>query len=116
LYCGFFSKPANQYDVKKVLNAEVAELKRSVFQKPAQTLYIGGGSPASVGIDSLCNFLAGVVNLICNVDEFKVVINPADADENLLVNLKNIGVNRISIGAQSFIQNELYFLGINYSI
>jgi len=79
-------------------------------------LYIGGGSPASVGIDSLCNFLAEVVNLVGNVDEFTVEINPAEADENLLVNLKNIGVNRISIGAQSFIQNELDFLGRKYSV
>ena len=116
LYCGFFSKPANLYDVKKVLNAEIAELRKSSFQKPAQTLYIGGGSPASVGIDSLCNFLAGVVNLVGNVDEFTVEINPADADENLLVNLKNIGVNRISIGAQSFVQSELDFLGRKYSV
>ncbi|MCX5633599.1 MAG: radical SAM family heme chaperone HemW [Phycisphaerae bacterium] len=116
LYCGFYSKPPNQYDVKKVLNAEIAELKKSSFSKPAQTLYIGGGSPASVGIDSLCEFLSKVVELTGKADEFTVEINPADADENLLVNLKNIGVNRISIGAQSFIQSELDFLGRKYSV
>jgi oxygen-independent coproporphyrinogen-3 oxidase len=115
LYCGFYSKPPNQYDVKKVLNAEIAELKKASFSKPAQTLYIGGGSPASVGINSLCDFLSKVVELTGKADEFTVEINPADADENLLVNLKNIGVNRISIGAQSFIQSELDFLGRKYS-
>jgi oxygen-independent coproporphyrinogen-3 oxidase len=116
LYCGFYSKPVNQYDVKSVLNAEIAELKKAAFQKPVETLYVGGGSPACVGIDSLCKFLSKVVELTGKANEFTVEINPADADENLLVNLKKIGVNRISIGAQSFIQGELDFLGRNYSI
>jgi oxygen-independent coproporphyrinogen-3 oxidase len=116
LYCGFYSKPPNQYDVKKVLNAEITELKKSSFSKPAQTLYIGGGSPASVGTNSLCEFLSRAVELTGRTDEFTVEINPADADENLLVNLKKIGVNRISIGAQSFIQSELDFLGRKYSV
>ena len=116
LYCGFFSKSPNQYDVKKVLNAEIAELKKSTFQKPVQTLYIGGGGPASVGCEILSEFLSQVVELTGKADEFTVEINPADADENLLVNLKNVGVNRISIGAQSFIQDELNLLGRKYSV
>ena len=115
-YCGFFSRPANQYNVKKVLNAEIAELKKAFFNKPVQTLYIGGGSPTSVGIDLLCSFLSEVVELVGRAGEFTVEINPADADENLLANLKAIGVNRISIGAQSFSQRELDFLGRNYSV
>ncbi|MGB8227370.1 MAG: radical SAM family heme chaperone HemW [Sedimentisphaerales bacterium] len=116
LYCGFYSKPPNQYDVKKVLNAEIAELKKASFSKSVQTLYIGGGSPASVGGEILCKFLSQVVELTGKANEFTVEINPADADENLLANLKNIGVNRISIGAQSFIQSELDFLGRKYSV
>jgi oxygen-independent coproporphyrinogen-3 oxidase len=114
-YCGFFSKPANQYDIKKVLNAEIAELKKASFGKPVQTLYIGGGSPASVGTEVLCGFLSKVVELTGKAGEFTVEINPADADESLFAMLRAIGVNRISIGAQSFIQSELDFLGRNYS-
>ncbi len=116
LYCGFFSKPANQYDVKRVLNTEIVELKKSSFQKPTQTLYIGGGSPTSVGREILCEFLSKIIELTGKADEFTVEVNPADADESLLVNLKNIGVDRISVGAQSFIQSELDFLGRNYSV
>ncbi len=116
LYCGFFSKPPNQFDVKKILNAEIAELKKSSFDKPPQTLYIGGGSPASVGGEMLCEFLSQVAKIAGNADEWTVEINPADADKNLLINLKKNGVNRISIGAQSFIQNELDFLGRKYNV
>ena len=114
-YCGFFSKPANQYDVKRVLNAEIAELKKSSFSKPVSTLYIGGGSPASVGCEILCSFLSKVVELTGAAGEFTVEINPADADEKLLKELFELGVNRVSIGVQSFCDNELAFLGRGYS-
>lgn len=115
-YCGFFSKPPNQYDVKKLLNAQIAELKNSSFNKPVRTLYIGGGSPASIGAETLCSFLAQIIRLTGRADEFTVEINPADADEAFLKKLFDIGVNRISIGAQSFIQSELDFLGRGYNV
>jgi oxygen-independent coproporphyrinogen-3 oxidase len=114
LYCGFFSKPPSQYAVRKILNAEIEELKKNDFQKPADTLYIGGGSPASIGSDLLCDFLEEVVNLSGRADEFTVEINPADVDDKLFANLKAVGVNRISIGVQTFIQSELDFLGRKY--
>lgn len=110
-YCGFYSKPPNQYDTQKVLNAEITELKKSSFDKPINTLYIGGGSPASIGSKALCGFLSEILNLTGKADEFTVEINPADADEKLLKELFALGVNRISIGIQSFIDNELTFLG-----
>jgi oxygen-independent coproporphyrinogen-3 oxidase len=113
-YCGFFSKPPDRFDVQRVLNAEIAELKKTSFLKPLGTLYIGGGSPGSIGEKALCDFLKKIAELTGKADEFTVEINPADADEKLLNNLKNIGVNRISIGAQSFIQSELDFLGRRY--
>lgn len=116
LYCGFFSRSTGQLDAKKVLDAELLELKKSSFNKPAKTLYIGGGSPASISRELLCSFLAAVVELVGKAEEFTVEINPADADEDLLAKLKAIGVNRISIGAQSFIQDQLDFLGRKYSV
>ena len=115
LYCGFYSKPPNQYDIKKVLNAQIAELKKSSFQKPVDTLYIGGGNPSCLGQKLLCGFLKKVLALTGRPDEFTVEVNPADANENLLVNLKKLGVNRISIGVQSFFDTELAFLGRAYS-
>jgi oxygen-independent coproporphyrinogen-3 oxidase len=115
-YCGFYSKSPQEFDVGKLLDAEITELKKSSFQKPVNTLYIGGGSPASIGAQMLCDFLSEIVKLTGNAEEFTVEINPADANENLLTNLKSLGVNRISIGVQSFAQKELDFLGRRYSV
>jgi oxygen-independent coproporphyrinogen-3 oxidase len=114
-YCGFFSKPADKYNVQKVLDAEISELEKSAIQRPIETLYIGGGSPASVGGEILCEFLKKIIATTEKPQEFTVEINPNDADEELFTNLKNVGVNRISIGAQSFIQSELDFLGRKYT-
>ena len=114
-YCGFFSKPADKHNVQKVLDAEIAELEKSQNQKPIETLYIGGGSPACVGGETLCQFLKKIVAITGQPQEFTVEINPNDADEKLFASLKNIGVNRISIGAQSFFQSELDFLGRKYT-
>jgi len=115
LYCGFFSKPPAQYDIDKLLNAEIKELKNSAFQKPVNTLYIGGGSPASIGSEALCGFLSEVTALTGKAGEFTVEINPADVDETFLKKLFGLGVNRISIGIQSFNDAELIFLGRRYT-
>jgi oxygen-independent coproporphyrinogen-3 oxidase len=115
IYCGFFSKPPAQYNIKKLLDAEIAELKKSSFKKPVNTLYIGGGSPASIGAQMLCDFLSEIIKLTGNAEEFTVEINPADVNEIFLKKLFEIGVNRISIGVQSFNDKELIFLGRRYS-
>jgi oxygen-independent coproporphyrinogen-3 oxidase len=114
-YCGFFSKPADKINIQKVLDAEIAELEKSVIQPPIETLYIGGGSPACIGGETLCEFLKKIIAFTGQPAEFTVEINPNDVDEKLFTNLKNIGVNRISIGVQSFIQSELDFLGRKYT-
>ncbi|MFA6186196.1 MAG: radical SAM family heme chaperone HemW [Phycisphaerae bacterium] len=114
-YCGFFSKPADKYNVSKTLDAEIAELKKTQIKRPIETLYVGGGSPACIGGEILSQFLKKIIAITGQPKEFTVEINPNDADEKLFAELKSIGVNRISIGAQSFIQSELDFLGRKYS-
>ncbi len=107
--------PPQQFDIKKLLDAEIKELKNSAFQKPVDTLYIGGGSPACLGADALCGFLSEILKLTGKPEEFTVEINPADVDETFLKKLFALGVNRISIGVQSFDDEELIFLGRRYT-
>jgi oxygen-independent coproporphyrinogen-3 oxidase len=114
LYCGFYSKPPGQFDIQKLLDAEIEELQNSSFNKPVKTLYIGGGSPACLGCEILCGFLSEVQNLTGKAEEFTIEINPADVDENFLRRLFETGINRISIGIQSFHDDELAFLGRRY--
>lgn len=70
------------------------------------TVFIGGGTPTALG-----NMLVKLCEQLPKAAEFTVEANPGTVDLQLLKSLKNAGVNRLSIGIQSFNDNELQALG-----
>lgn len=69
-----------------------------------KTIYLGGGTPTHLGsrrLDSLVYMISLSVNLE-NVVEFTCEANPESVDERMVADLFSLGVNRFSIGAQSF--------------
>lgn len=113
-YCGFFSRPVAGYDVRVLLQALLLELNRYDWSEPARTVYIGGGSPSCLPRDDLLHLLKEVTRRAGTGLEFTVEVNPGQVDESLLGQLKSLGVNRLSIGGQSFQDGELEFLGRRY--
>ena len=87
--------------VSKAL-AAVAQLKHSSTQtlKHLKTIYFGGGTPA------LCD-LRPFRGLFPEDAEFTVELHPLDVTDEKLDELKSIGVNRISLGVQSFCDSTL---------
>ena len=78
-----------------------------------KTVYFGGGSPA------LCDLLplAPVLRPLCGKDvEFTVELHPLDVTESKLVELKTLGVNRISMGVQSLDDATLAAMGRGYTL
>ena len=68
-----------------------------------KTIYIGGGSPSSIGINNLEKILK-ILDLKKEEDyEFTVELMPLDITEELLLLLKKYHVNRISIGVETVI-------------
>jgi len=69
-----------------------------------ETIYIGGGTPSVVDF----SFYQKIFSLLSNSTKFSqnseitMEINPATVDLNYLKNLKSLGINRLSIGVQSF--------------
>ena len=110
-YCAFFSEPIEGRNPQPVLTAILDELDRYAPTEPIQTLYIGGGSPTCLVPSMLCDFLAALTERIGRPEEFTVECNPKQADERLFSALRRCGVNRLSIGAQSFDAQELATLG-----
>ncbi len=78
-----------------------------------ETIYIGGGTPTCLPPEQLRKLLAGVRRHFDTdaADEFTVEANPATVDEAKARVLLDAGVNRISIGAQSFHATLLKTLG-----
>ena len=115
-YCGFYSVPVAGQDVPRLVNALLTELDSYTLPKKfARTIYIGGGSPTCLPDEQLFFLVSELTARAGRFTEFTVEVNPAQATHQMLTMLYSLGVNRISIGAQSFNADELKFLGRPYN-
>lgn len=118
-YCAFFSRPAA---TQQLLRAWLDGLRREREEWVGRgvgagwspdTLYMGGGTPSILPLDvwkELLGFLHDTFDL-SRVREWTVEANPASLTPQLAALLRDAGVNRISLGAQSFSPDRLRFLG-----
>ena len=110
-YCDFYSMRGT--DKKK--DAYLDALDKEIFSHEnivADTIYLGGGTPSVFGKGRLKKFIENAKNQFNFSDgEITVEVNPSSCDEELIETLKSIGVNRISMGLQSAIDEERKMLG-----
>jgi oxygen-independent coproporphyrinogen-3 oxidase len=112
-YCDFYHLPlAQNHDaVPRLVDALIAELRlrtEHVTFHP-KTIFIGGGTPTTLPPEQLRRLLATCLEF-GTPDEFTVEANPATINDAVAETLATGGVNRISVGAQSFNRGELQFL------
>jgi putative oxygen-independent coproporphyrinogen III oxidase len=113
LYCNFFSTTDLSYR-EPYLRALRHEASIAPGRdRPADTLYIGGGTPSLLGVDDIRRIVETVKNSFHMLprSEITVEINPGTADPRRLAGYRLAGVNRVNIGVQSFHDNILKFLG-----
>ena len=79
----------------------------------ARTLYVGGGTPSLFTIEQMGRLVNGLRNVMAleNVEEFTIEVNPDDVTRDYVAGLVSLGVNRISMGMQSFNDAELAAIG-----
>lgn len=117
-YCDFFSELYRPEFAEKYSCAVKQEMalyqNHPVFSETGiGTIYFGGGTPSVLPVQSIEKIMEQVntsfqINEAC---EITVEINPETVDLAYLQSLRTIGVNRLSIGAQSFSDSELKILG-----
>jgi putative oxygen-independent coproporphyrinogen III oxidase len=90
-----------------------AEIAPSIFEKPVDSVYIGGGTPSLLGAERLDKIIAGLHRLFNfrATAEFTLETTPGSADKEFLRHALTLGINRLSIGAQSFDDRELRSVG-----
>jgi oxygen-independent coproporphyrinogen-3 oxidase len=110
-YCGFYSEPIKNHDTDSVIKAMSKELGRYALGDMVRTVYIGGGSPSCLPKEQLLRLIGEITKQCSMVEEFTIEVNPGQVDKISLRQLRQAGINRLSIGGQSFNQNELKFLG-----
>jgi len=107
-YCDFCKFYYKEEEVNIYLDSLKEEIDKMYLNEIIETLYIGGGTPSSLSA-LLLKKLASIIKVFkLNKDyEFTFECNIEDINEELLDNLIGMGVNRLSIGLQSFNKNNL---------
>ena len=75
--------------------------------RSVRTVYVGGGSPSCLPALQLFALVKAITDQCPNVKEFSVECNPGQVNPDMLTRLHDLGVNRLSMGAQSFDPEEL---------
>lgn len=114
-YCAFTSLKKENYEKSyfKALSHDINfHLKKfKIRYNQIKTLFIGGGTPSCIHGSSYEHIFKILYPYLAKNAEISCEANPNSASLNWLKTMKNIGVNRISFGAQSFHSEKLKFLG-----
>lgn len=118
LYCDFISYPNNDEAVAKYLQGIVQEIslyqtQLSPQQRQVETIFIGGGTPTILNTRDLEKILDAVyVNFeVISGAEITIEGNPGTVNWDSLRDIRGLGVNRISFGAQAFQDSLLASIG-----
>lgn len=96
----------------KYLDTIKKEVENRYEGEEIKTLYIGGGTPSALNVKELekLNEIVSLFNISPKC-EFTFEANIQDLNDIYLTHLKNMGVNRLSIGIQSFNIDKLKLMG-----
>jgi oxygen-independent coproporphyrinogen-3 oxidase len=117
-YCDFHFS-TNQQLKTSVLKAMIKEigLRKDDIIDPIETIYLGGGTPSLLSIEEL-QFLFDSIRAKFQLDELKEVTleaNPEDITRDRLQSWHQLGINRLSVGIQTFDDNILSKFNRNHS-
>lgn len=112
-YCNFHFSVSQQL-LPEMVDAIAKEvvLRSNYISENISTIYFGGGTPSLLPGENLKKIL-NTINTIFTVDagaEITLEANPDDINEGKLIEWKDVGINRLSIGAQSFFNDELKWM------
>ena len=114
-YCDFFTQ-TDHSSLDRYTGTLLREMElRSDYLdgESIQTIYFGGGTPSRLSPDMLDKILSRIFEgyLVIDNPEITLECNPDDVDRDYLKKLRDTGINRLSLGTQSFSDQELFFLG-----
>lgn len=130
-YCDFFSMPlatacrqGGHAVYARYVDALLKEfeLREWEVSEPIKTVYIGGGTPTALPGALLVSLIREIVDRVerknCGykIEELTIEGNPEDVSREALHALKDAGVNRVSIGIQSFDSTQLHDAGRKHSV
>lgn len=111
-YCAFYSEASDGELVNRYVDALVRELEMVAEDLRPRTIFFGGGTPSLLNLQQWQRILKTMERLrLLGAEEWTVECNPATVSADKAKLLRDFGVNRISMGAQSFDEELLERLG-----
>jgi oxygen-independent coproporphyrinogen III oxidase len=113
-YCNFFSLASLKYKDRFLgaLKEEIFLRKNYLDHPPVESVYLGGGTPSILQVHEIHGILEELRKYF-QIDkkcEITLEANPDDVDTEILKEYRSIGINRLSIGVQSFFDDDLEYL------
>ena len=113
-YCDFhFSTSLKKKDEMVLALAKEIEMRKSEFQdEVVETIYFGGGTPSILEISDIKLLIETVYSNynVAENPEITVEANPDDLSKERIIELSNNKINRLSIGIQSFFEDDLQLM------
>lgn len=120
-YCDFYSITGDEIIINEFHKALLTQIelvsKKKWGKRVYNTIYFGGGTPPLIGdekIGEILQYIRKIFNITPNT-EITIEANPESVSPDSLKNLYDFGINRISLGVQSFDDNLLKTLGRSHN-
>ncbi len=117
-YCDFYSVPYSAGTVRDYTDAVLRNIRHySEPERAVSTLYFGGGTPSLLTPEQLGSIISEVRKnfRLSGSAEITLEANPNTLTPEKLSILRNSGINRLSVGVQSLLDDELKMLGRTHS-
>lgn len=115
-YCDFYSVNYQKTLVKNYVQAIIRNIQFQEISDEVDSIYFGGGTPSLLTIQQISEILETCDKYFHLVQpEITLECNPSGNRKIYLSQLKKAGVNRLSVGVQSFSPKELAILGRTHS-
>lgn len=118
-YCNFYFSTSlkNKNELLNAILHEIELQKTYLQNQTIKTIYIGGGTPSILESEKIAQIIHQIKReFVLNKHiEITVEINPDDISIEKLKQYQQIGINRLSIGVQSFFEEDLNFMNRSHS-
>lgn len=120
-YCDFNSHIArniNEIEWLEAYKLNIEYYSRYLAEKEVISIFFGGGTPSLAPLSIISGILEKIASLSKMSKDVEITLeaNPTSVESSKFESFKTIGINRVSLGIQSFNQNNLKFLGREHSI
>ncbi|MFZ4116598.1 MAG: radical SAM family heme chaperone HemW [Chthoniobacterales bacterium] len=116
-YCSFYKESAGRERVELFLDALLMEASHHASKLRPRTIFFGGGTPSALSFSQMERLLTGLHRILdlSALEEWTIEMNPATVALDKANLLYQAGVNRISMGVQSWDDTVLKTLGRTHS-